>query len=137
MSSRLEELRTIMRRLRSADGCPWDREQTFASIAPYTIEEAYEVADAIERERLGGFTAQIERGRGGILHAPGEFVAIDERFQFAVAGFLAQLFGIQIAQQVEVERTGLNALHPTGANTTEMRLGGAGFEIPKHFLLAK
>ncbi len=31
------------------DGCPWDREQTFASIAPYTIEEAYEVADAAER----------------------------------------------------------------------------------------
>jgi ATP diphosphatase len=38
-----------MERLRAPDGCPWDREQTFASIAPYTIEEAYEVADAIER----------------------------------------------------------------------------------------
>ncbi len=41
----------IMRRLRDPDGgCPWDLEQDFASIAPYTIEEAYEVADAIERE---------------------------------------------------------------------------------------
>ena len=40
-----------MERLRATDGCPWDREQTFASIAPYTIEEAYEVADAIERGR--------------------------------------------------------------------------------------
>jgi nucleoside triphosphate diphosphatase len=50
MSSRLEELLAIMQRLRSPGGCPWDREQTFASIAPYTIEEAYEVADAIERE---------------------------------------------------------------------------------------
>jgi ATP diphosphatase len=41
----------IMRRLRDREtGCPWDIEQTFASIAPYTIEEAYEVADAIERE---------------------------------------------------------------------------------------
>jgi ATP diphosphatase len=40
-----------MRRLRDpATGCPWDIEQTFATIAPYTIEEAYEVADAIERE---------------------------------------------------------------------------------------
>lgn len=39
----------IMRRLRDPDGgCPWDREQTFATIAPYTIEEAYEVAGAIE-----------------------------------------------------------------------------------------
>ncbi len=41
----------IMRRLRDPNGgCPWDLEQDFASIAPYTIEEAYEVADAIERE---------------------------------------------------------------------------------------
>jgi nucleoside triphosphate diphosphatase len=50
--SRLPELLRIMQRLRAADGCPWDREQTFASIAPYTIEEAYEVADAIERGDL-------------------------------------------------------------------------------------
>jgi nucleoside triphosphate diphosphatase len=41
----------IMRRLRDPDGgCPWDIEQTFSTIAPYTIEEAYEVADAIERQ---------------------------------------------------------------------------------------
>jgi ATP diphosphatase len=48
----LERLREIMRRLRAPDGCPWDREQDFRSIAPYTIEEAYEVADAIEREAM-------------------------------------------------------------------------------------
>ena len=47
----LPRLRAIMARLRDPDrGCPWDVEQDFASIAPYTIEEAYEVADAIERE---------------------------------------------------------------------------------------
>jgi nucleoside triphosphate diphosphatase len=46
---RVRELLAIMARLRASDGCPWDREQTFASIAPYTIEEAYEVADAIAR----------------------------------------------------------------------------------------
>jgi ATP diphosphatase len=39
----------IMARLRAPDGCPWDRIQDFASIAPYTVEEAYEVADAIAR----------------------------------------------------------------------------------------
>ena len=39
----------IMARLRAPDGCAWDREQSFATIAPYTIEEAYEVADAIAR----------------------------------------------------------------------------------------
>ncbi len=44
-------LRQIMRRLRDPQtGCPWDIEQTFATIAPYTIEEAHEVADAIERQ---------------------------------------------------------------------------------------
>jgi ATP diphosphatase len=47
----LPRLREIMRRLRDpAAGCPWDIEQTFATIAPYTIEEAHEVADAIERQ---------------------------------------------------------------------------------------
>ncbi|MFZ3583359.1 nucleoside triphosphate pyrophosphohydrolase [Loktanella sp. DJP18] len=47
----MPRLLTIMRALRDPmTGCPWDIEQTFASIAPYTIEEAYEVADAIERE---------------------------------------------------------------------------------------
>jgi ATP diphosphatase len=77
MSSRMLELLAIMERLRAPDGCPWDREQTFATIAPYTIEEAYEVADAIEREdlphlkdELGDllfqvvFHAQIARERG-------------------------------------------------------------------------
>jgi MazG family protein len=46
----LAKLLEVMARLRDPEkGCPWDREQTFATIAPYTIEEAYEVADAIER----------------------------------------------------------------------------------------
>lgn len=48
----MPRLLEIMRRLRDPNsGCPWDIEQTFATIAPYTIEEAYEVADAIEREQ--------------------------------------------------------------------------------------
>lgn len=47
----LPRLLEIMRRLRDPDtGCPWDIEQDFGTIAPYTIEEAYEVADAIERQ---------------------------------------------------------------------------------------
>lgn len=47
----MPRLLEVMRRLRDPlTGCPWDIEQTFATIAPYTIEEAYEVADAIERE---------------------------------------------------------------------------------------
>jgi nucleoside triphosphate diphosphatase len=47
----IERLLWVMARLRDPEGgCPWDLEQDFASIAPYTIEEAYEVADAIERQ---------------------------------------------------------------------------------------
>src|SRR3990167_7329636 len=57
----------IMARLRDPDGgCAWDLEQTFATIAPYTVEEAYEVADAIERndlkdlkEELGDLLLQV------------------------------------------------------------------------------
>jgi MazG family protein len=50
MTRPIDRLLAIMARLRDpARGCPWDREQDFATIAPYTIEEAYEVADAIER----------------------------------------------------------------------------------------
>jgi len=51
--ARLAELMEIMRRLRDPDGgCSWDQVQTFETIAPYTIEEAYEVADAIRRGDL-------------------------------------------------------------------------------------
>ncbi|TVV73485.1 nucleoside triphosphate pyrophosphohydrolase [Sphingomonas solaris] len=63
----LERLTTIMARLRDpVGGCAWDRVQTFATIAPYTIEEAYEVADAIAaddmaalRDELGDLQLQI------------------------------------------------------------------------------
>lgn len=63
----IDALVTIMARLRDpADGCPWDVAQTFATIAPYTIEEAYEVADAIQRgampelkEELGDLLFQV------------------------------------------------------------------------------
>jgi ATP diphosphatase len=49
MSDQLDRLLSIMARLRGPSGCDWDRAQDFATIASYTIEEAYEVADAIER----------------------------------------------------------------------------------------
>jgi ATP diphosphatase len=49
-----------MRRLRDPQhGCEWDREQTFATIAPYTIEEAYEVADAIERDDMDALADEL------------------------------------------------------------------------------
>jgi ATP diphosphatase len=85
-NSRIRELLTIMERLRAADGCPWDKEQSFASIAPYTIEEAYEVADAVERgdmrhlrDELGDLLFQV------VFHA--QIASEANQFDFeAVAG---------------------------------------------------
>ena len=60
----IEALLRLMTRLRDRDnGCPWDAVQTFATIAPYTIEEAYEVADAIARNDL----AALEEELGDLL----------------------------------------------------------------------
>ena len=73
-----DRLVTIMRALRAPDGCPWDREQTLASLRPFVLEETYEVLEAIEdgspaalREELGDylyeavFLAQISEESGG------------------------------------------------------------------------
>ena len=58
--SSLAELLAIMARLRNPDGgCPWDLEQTFATIAPYTIEEAYEVEDAIARNDMAALKDEL------------------------------------------------------------------------------
>lgn len=60
----LDRLRAIMARLRDpVRGCEWDREQRWETIAPYTIEEAYEVADAIER----GYPAEVRDELGDLL----------------------------------------------------------------------
>lgn len=79
----MDRLLTIMRRLRDPEtGCPWDVEQSFETIAPYTIEEAYEVADAIQRgdaddlrDELGDLLLQV------VFHAQ----MADERGWFGFA----------------------------------------------------
>jgi nucleoside triphosphate diphosphatase len=56
----MERLLAVMAQLRNPDGgCPWDLEQNFATIAPYTIEEAYEVADAIERQDMAALKDEL------------------------------------------------------------------------------
>lgn len=56
----LDSLVTIMAQLRDpVHGCPWDREQSFATIAPYTIEEAYEVADAIAHDDMAALKDEL------------------------------------------------------------------------------
>ncbi len=56
----IADLLAVMAALRTpGSGCPWDLEQTFRTIAPYTIEEAYEVADAIERKDMGALKEEL------------------------------------------------------------------------------
>ena len=79
----LDDLLVVMARLRDPEGgCPWDVKQNFATIAPYTIEEAYEVADAIARDdlealkdELGDLLLQV------VYHA--QMAAEQSRFDFA------------------------------------------------------
>ena len=79
----IDRLVAIMARLRGSDGCEWDRAQTWQTIAPYTIEEAYEVADAIERgdaddikDELGDLLLQVVF-HSRIAEEAGAFVLAD------------------------------------------------------------
>ena len=56
---KFQKLVEIMARLRAPGGCPWDREQTFDSIKPYTLEETYEVLDAIDRREFGELAEEL------------------------------------------------------------------------------
>ena len=53
MPANFEDLVELMQKLRSPDGCPWDREQTYATLAPMLLEEAYEAFEAVEEAREG------------------------------------------------------------------------------------
>src|SRR5688572_2210526 len=80
MPASFDDLVALMARLRSPEGCPWDREQTYATLAPMLLEEAYEAFEAVEearegrpeelRDELGDllfqivFYAQVARERG-------------------------------------------------------------------------
>lgn len=54
-----QELVQLMARLRSPEGCPWDKEQTWQTLVPYTIEEAYEVAEAVETKDIHGLRDEL------------------------------------------------------------------------------
>jgi len=93
----IESLLEIMRRLRA--GCPWDREQSFETIAPYTIEEAYEVAGAIEdkdwvhlKDELGDLLFQV------VFHAR----MAEERALFDFAGVVEAITAKMIARHPHV-----------------------------------
>jgi MazG family protein len=57
--AQFDKLVSVMRTLRSPEGCPWDREQTLESLTPFVLEEAYEVVDAIERSDMAALKEEI------------------------------------------------------------------------------
>ena len=105
----IESLLEIMRRLRDPQtGCPWDIEQDFASIAPYTIEEAYEVAGAIEdedwpalKDELGDFLFQV------VFHAR----MAEERGLFNFGDVVAAITGKMVRRHPHVfaDRAGIDS----------------------------
>lgn len=149
----LERLLEIMRRLRDPDrGCPWDRRQTYASIVPHTLEEAYEVADAIERgdfeelrEELGDLLFQV------VFYS--QIAAEEGRFDFAavaeaVAGKLVRrhphVFGsAQVgdaeAQSADWERhkAAERAAKAQEAGRAGSRLDGVSHALPATVRAAK
>ena len=75
---RFERAVAIMERLRAPGGCPWDREQTFDSIKPYTLEETYEVLEAIDNrdwDELPGELGDL-LAAGALLFGNGEGAGI-------------------------------------------------------------
>jgi len=66
MPASFDDLVALMARLRSPDGCPWDREQTYASLAPMLLEEAYEAFEAVESAREGN-PAELRDELGDLL----------------------------------------------------------------------
>ncbi|WP_454829466.1 nucleoside triphosphate pyrophosphohydrolase [Pseudoxanthomonas wuyuanensis] len=99
-SGDIAELLAVMARLRDPDGgCPWDLEQDFSTIAPYTIEEAYEVADAIDRDDL----ADLKDELGDLLlqvvfHAQ----MAQERGAFAFGDVVAAICGKMVRRHPHV-----------------------------------
>jgi tetrapyrrole methylase family protein / MazG family protein len=67
MSREFNELVAVMERLRAPGGCPWDREQTYASLAQYLLEECYETFDAIQEADQTGDTNSLREELGDIL----------------------------------------------------------------------
>src|SRR4028119_1292431 len=67
MSKAFDELLEVMSRLRAPGGCPWDHEQTYASLSQYLLEETYETFDAIHEADATGDTTNLREELGDVL----------------------------------------------------------------------
>ncbi len=138
-SADIMPLARIMARLRDPDtGCPWDSAQDFATIAPYTIEEAYEVADAIARgdmpalqDELGDLLLQV------VFHArmaeqAGHFILAD-----VIASICAKMirrhphvFGAVEADGAQMDWEAIKALERAGKEDDDSALAGVALALP-------
>src|SRR2546426_3462767 len=91
MPTTFNDLVALMDRLRSPDGCPWDREQTYATLAPMLLEEAYEAFDALEEARQGRPDALREE-LGDLLFQITFFARVaQERGEFTIDDVIDQV----------------------------------------------
>jgi tetrapyrrole methylase family protein/MazG family protein len=144
------DLLSIMARLRAPGGCPWDREQTHASLLPYLIEEAYEFIDAAEngdahhmREELGDvllqvvFHAQVAR-EAGTFDIDGVIHDIAQKLVRRHPHVFADTAGIDTADKVtaqwdeikKAEKSGKSATDDTNATTAPSLLGDIPRSLP-------
>ena len=102
MPKTFTDLVTLMDRLRSPDGCPWDREQTYATLAPMLLEEAYEAFDALEEAREGRPDALREE-LGDLLFQITFFARVAaERGEFTIDDVIEQVHAKMVRRHPHV-----------------------------------
>ncbi len=91
MPATFTDIVELMRRLRAPDGCPWDREQTYATLAPMLLEEAYEAFDAVEAAREGNIN-ELRDELGDLLFQIVFYAQVaKERDEFAIEDVLTAI----------------------------------------------
>lgn len=135
---KFDEFIQIVKRLRAPDGCPWDKEQTYASLTPHIVEEAYELVEAMEAEN---YPLLKEELGDVLLHVVMLANMAEENHQFSVADVVAEVadkmirrhphvFGDKKADTVDEVWQNWDAVKATEANNK----GKSPFDsIPKHF----
>lgn len=148
MSKAFDELVDVMARLRAPGGCPWDREQTYGSLAQYLLEEAYESFDAIQEAEDTGETANLREELGDLLlqvifHAEigaerGDFT-VDEVAEGVTKKLVLRhphVFGdanLERAQDVLDNWDQLKADERKASGKVEKETGSILDEVPVHF----
>src|SRR5256886_14663624 len=102
MTATFADLVELMDRLRSPGGCPWDREQTYATLAPMLLEEAYEAFDALEEARQGR-PDSLREELGDLLFQITFFARVaTERSEFAIDDVIEEVYAKMVRRHPHV-----------------------------------